>query len=118
MAAIVEVCVPDIGDFEDIPVIELLVKPGDSVVTLSSTAAFKAGVPDFVGYGRCGSALALPLHLDISSQMGAWQLRRCRLLRELATAAIAQMLSNSSRAERVIANPSLDPVANARRRII
>src|SRR3981081_3028619 len=44
MAAI-EIKVPDIGDFKDIPVIELLVKPGDAVnkedslVTLESDKA-------------------------------------------------------------------------------
>ena len=31
MAQIIEVKVPDIGDFKDVPVIELLVKPGDSI---------------------------------------------------------------------------------------
>ncbi|MGZ5100423.1 MAG: dihydrolipoyllysine-residue acetyltransferase [Usitatibacter sp.] len=31
MLAVIEVKVPDIGDFKDIPVIEVLVKPGDSV---------------------------------------------------------------------------------------
>ncbi len=31
MAQIVEVKVPDIGDFQDVPVIEVLVKPGDSI---------------------------------------------------------------------------------------
>ena len=31
MATIVEVKVPDIGDFKDIPVIEIFVKPGDTV---------------------------------------------------------------------------------------
>jgi pyruvate dehydrogenase E2 component (dihydrolipoamide acetyltransferase) len=45
MAAIKEVLVPDIGDFKDVPVIEILVKPGDpvaadaSVVTLESDKA-------------------------------------------------------------------------------
>ena len=29
--ATIEIQVPDIGDFEDVPVIELLVKPGDVV---------------------------------------------------------------------------------------
>jgi len=29
--AAIEVKVPDIGDFKDVPVIELLVKPGDTV---------------------------------------------------------------------------------------
>ena len=43
--AIVEVKVPDIGDFSDVPVIEVLVKPGDTVkaedslVTLESDKA-------------------------------------------------------------------------------
>src|SRR6476661_8364128 len=43
--AIVEIKVPDIGDFKDVPVIELLVKPGDvvkkedSLVTLESDKA-------------------------------------------------------------------------------
>ena len=43
--AIVEVKVPDIGDFKDVPVIEVLVKPGDTVkpedplVTLESDKA-------------------------------------------------------------------------------
>ena len=31
MAAAIEVKVPDIGDFKDVPVIEVLVKPGDTV---------------------------------------------------------------------------------------
>ena len=45
MAAPTEVKVPDIGDFKDVPVIEVLVKPGDSVkpedplVTLESDKA-------------------------------------------------------------------------------
>jgi dihydrolipoamide dehydrogenase len=45
MATTVEVKVPDIGDFKDIPVIEILVKPGDSVkaedslITLESDKA-------------------------------------------------------------------------------
>src|ERR1043165_5851137 len=45
MASPVEVKVPDIGDFKDIPVIEVLVKPGDTVkpedplVTLESDKA-------------------------------------------------------------------------------
>ena len=30
--ALVEVKVPDIGDFKDVEIIELMVKPGDSVV--------------------------------------------------------------------------------------
>ena len=43
--ATIEVKVPDIGDFKDVPVIELLVKPGDAVqkeeslITLESDKA-------------------------------------------------------------------------------
>ncbi len=45
MASLVEVKVPDIGDFKDVPVIEVLVKPGDAVkvedalITLESDKA-------------------------------------------------------------------------------
>jgi len=45
MSSVIEVKVPDIGDFKDVPVIEVLVKPGDSVnkedslVTLESDKA-------------------------------------------------------------------------------
>ena len=45
MANVKEVLVPDIGDFKDIPVIEVLVKPGDhvkeedSLITLESDKA-------------------------------------------------------------------------------
>ena len=45
MAALTEVVVPDIGDFSDVPVIEVLVSPGDTVapedplVTLESDKA-------------------------------------------------------------------------------
>src|SRR5437868_1392463 len=45
MAAVTEVKVPDIGDFKDVPVIEIMVKPGDTVkpedslVTLESDKA-------------------------------------------------------------------------------
>jgi dihydrolipoamide dehydrogenase len=45
MSQVIEVKVPDIGDFQDVPVIEVLVKPGDSVkkedslVTLESDKA-------------------------------------------------------------------------------
>jgi pyruvate dehydrogenase E2 component (dihydrolipoamide acetyltransferase) len=45
MAAVMEVKVPDIGDFKDVPVIEVMVKPGDrvksedSLVTLESDKA-------------------------------------------------------------------------------
>src|SRR5947208_13426242 len=36
MPTLVEVKVPDIGDFKDVPVIEVLVKPGDAIKTESA----------------------------------------------------------------------------------
>ena len=45
MASLKDVLVPDIGDFKDVPVIEVLVKPGDkvnpedSLITLESDKA-------------------------------------------------------------------------------
>ena len=41
MAAI-EVLVPDIGDFKDVPVIELLVKPGDTVAAEESLVVIES----------------------------------------------------------------------------
>ena len=80
MSQLIEVKVPDIGDFKDIPVIEVFVKPGDSVavddslVTLESDKAtmdvpapaagvvkeLKVKVGDKVSEG----ALILPLSLS------------------------------------------------------
>ena len=31
MGQVTQVCVPDIGDFKDVPIIEIMVKPGDRV---------------------------------------------------------------------------------------
>src|SRR5947199_360979 len=39
MAAVMEVKVPDIGDFKDVPVIEVMVKAEDALVTLESDKA-------------------------------------------------------------------------------
>ncbi|MBV9103740.1 MAG: dihydrolipoamide acetyltransferase, partial [Candidatus Eremiobacteraeota bacterium] len=45
MSAVIDLVVPDIGDFHDVPVIEVLVKPGDRIdkdaplVTLESEKA-------------------------------------------------------------------------------
>ena len=41
MAAL-EIRVPDIGDFKDVPVIELLVKPGDKVVKEQSLVTLES----------------------------------------------------------------------------
>ncbi|MFN7278462.1 MAG: dihydrolipoyl dehydrogenase, partial [Betaproteobacteria bacterium] len=58
MSAIHEVRVPDIGDFKDVPVIELLVKPGDAVskddslITLESDKATREVPAPMAGTGR------------------------------------------------------------------
>ena len=85
MGAIKEVLVPDIGDFKDVPIIEILVKSGDtvraedSVVTLESDKAtmevpspyagvvrdLKVKIGDKVGQG------ALILTLETSEEAGA-----------------------------------------------
>src|SRR5258708_5281470 len=82
MATLVEVKVPDIGDFKDVPVIEVLIKPGDAVkreaglVTLESDKAtmevpspvggvvkeIKVNVGDKVSEG----SLLLPVDADAS----------------------------------------------------
>ena len=41
--ALVEVKVPDIGDFKEVEVIELLVKPGDTVAAEQSPADGRVG---------------------------------------------------------------------------
>jgi len=42
MATLVEVKVPDIGDFKDVPVIEVLVKPGDAIAVEASVATLES----------------------------------------------------------------------------
>ena len=40
--AIIEIKVPDIGDFKDVPIIEFLVKPGDSVTAEQSLVTLES----------------------------------------------------------------------------
>ena len=42
MASVMEVKVPDIGDFKDVPVIEILVKPGDTVTKEASLVTLES----------------------------------------------------------------------------
>lgn len=42
MASVMEVKVPDIGDFADVPVIEILVKPGDTVTKEASLVTLES----------------------------------------------------------------------------
>ena len=61
MAELLEVKVPDIGDYKDVPVIEVFVKPGDSVgaedslVTIESD---KATMEVTGAFGGCGEGTA------------------------------------------------------------
>ena len=67
MAAVTEVKVPDIGDFKDVPVIEVLVKPGDTVEAGGS--ARHAGI----GQGDDGRAGAGRGHREGSDRQGRRQ---------------------------------------------
>ena len=98
----IEVKVPDIGDFKDVPVIEVLVKPGDAVkaedslVTLESDKAtmdvpspaagaveeVKVKVGDKVGRGRgdparSTAAAAAPAAASAARCRGSARARRC-----------------------------------------
>ena len=42
MSQLIEVKVPDIGDFKDVPVIEVLVKPGDTVAAEDSLVTLES----------------------------------------------------------------------------
>jgi len=43
---VISVEVPDIGDFDDVPVIEILVSPGDTTITLAGNIVATAIVPE------------------------------------------------------------------------
>lgn len=85
LGAIKEVVVPDIGDFKDVPIIELLVRPGDaikpddSLVTLESDKATMEVPSPFAGVvkelkvkvGDKVSQGSLILSLEVSDAVGA-----------------------------------------------
>ena len=58
--ALIEINVPDIGDFDEVTVIELLVKPGDTVkaeqslITVESDKASMEIPSSAAGVGGCG----------------------------------------------------------------
>ena len=83
--ATVEVRVPDIGDFTDVPVIEVLVSPGDTVsaedplVTLESDKAtmdvpapFAGVVPLQVAVGASVSAGATVAPIEAKGSSASW----------------------------------------------
>ena len=77
MAAVTEVKVPDIGDFKDIPVIEIHVKPGDkvkaedSLITLESEKA-ALDVPSTVAGPQMVAARAASSHIGGFSPRPTW----------------------------------------------
>jgi dihydrolipoamide dehydrogenase len=104
--SIVEVKVPDIGDFKDVPVIELLVKPGDvvekeqSLVTLESDKATLE-----VPASHAGVVKEIKLNVGDKVSMGA-----VVLTLELATAGAAKTTA-AVQQEKVVAaaTPAVSP---------
>ena len=88
----IEVKVPDIGDFKDVPVIEVLVKPGDTVKAEDSLVTLEIGQGDdgrAVAGGRHGEGVkvkvgdkvtegSLILTLETSGRRRRREARRCR----------------------------------------
>ena len=95
MANLIEVKVPDIGDFTDIPVIEILVKPGDSIKkddSLISLESDKATME--VPSPQAGVVKELKVKLGDKVSMGA-----VVLLLEAADAAAPPINPGSSPAQ-------------------
>ena len=61
MSQIIEVKVPDIGDFRDVPIIDLCVKPGDTVKAEDALA----------DWARCGATEGLGLHRPVTEVPGS-----------------------------------------------
>ena len=107
MANIVEVKVPDIGDFKDVPVIELLVKVGDmvkaedSLVTLESDKA-TMDVPSPV------SGVVTELKLKIGDKVAEGS-----LVALIETAAVGQATVAAPSASAPVAAAAVAPVAAA-----
>jgi pyruvate dehydrogenase E2 component (dihydrolipoamide acetyltransferase) len=86
VANLVEVKVPDIGDFTDIPVIEILVKPGDTVKKEDSLISLESDKATMeVPSTHAGVVKELKVKLGDKVSMGSLVL----LLEESATAAAA-----------------------------
>ena len=72
--ALVEVKVPDIGDFKDVEVIELLVKPGDTVKTEQSLITVES---DKASMEIPSSHAGVVKELKVSSATRWARVRRC-----------------------------------------
>jgi pyruvate/2-oxoglutarate dehydrogenase complex dihydrolipoamide acyltransferase (E2) component len=63
--ALIDIKVPDIGDFDEVVIIELMVKPGDTVKaeqSLITVESDKAAMETLSSWCWRQQALALPLH--------------------------------------------------------
>ena len=108
MANLVEVKVPDIGDFNDIPVIEILVKPGDTVKKEDSLISLESDKATMeVPSTHAGVVKELKVKLGDKVSMGSLVL----VLEESASAAAATPSSAPSpgTAEVKAASPSPQP---------
>ena len=137
--SVLEVTVPDIGDFKEIPIIEILVKPGDSVkaedplIALESDKAtmevpapqagtvkeIKVKVGDKVSQGT------LVLTMDVASQVAPAPLSRQASAAEPATVAVsppapAAPQSAAPAPAAVAGSPtaSLEPVDEAKMKLV
>ena len=64
MATLVKVEVPDIGDFKDVPVIEVLVKVGDAIKTETPLVTLGVQHPAVNLHGRFATDRDLPGPVD------------------------------------------------------
>ena len=54
MSQLIDIKVPDIGDYTDVPVIEVLVKAGDRVENRTTRAKLQGGKYAYRGFDRLG----------------------------------------------------------------
>ena len=110
MANLIEVKVPDIGDFADIPVIEILVKPGDTVKKEDSLISLESDKATMeVPSTHAGVVKELKVKLGDKVSMGSLVL----VLEESAGTATAPSPQPSPKGEGVKAVPA-EPPAPAR----
>ena len=110
MANLIEVKVPDIGDFNDIPVIEILVKPGDTVKKEDSLISLESDKATMeVPSTHAGVVKEIKVKLGDKVSMGSLVL----VLEESAGTATAPSPQPSPKGEGVKAVPA-EPPAPAR----
>ena len=92
--AMIEVKVPDIGDFKDVPVIEVLVKPGDSVAGRRLARHARVGQGDDGRARRRAAGTVRKIKVKVGDKVSeggsCWSSRpRCSGARERSTACAA-----------------------------